>query len=96
MCTDIHKSRVNSFLLTFTYGFGMDKYSSPISYFWGALCTLLGALSLNDIAMIIGILLSIATFIINWVYRRRDFLHKKKLREEYYAKYNQDNNRRDL
>ncbi|WP_392552961.1 phage holin family protein [Orbus wheelerorum] len=74
----------------------MDKYSSPISYFWGALCTLLGALSLNDIAMIIGILLSIATFIINWIYRRRDFLHKKKLREEYYAKYNQDNNRRDL
>ncbi|WP_392564303.1 phage holin family protein [Orbus wheelerorum] len=74
----------------------MDRYSSPVSYFWGAICTLFGALSLNDITMIIGIILSIVTFFINWAYRRRDFQHKKKLREEYYAKYKKDNNGCDL
>lgn len=74
----------------------MDKYSSPISYVWGALCTLFGALSLNDIAIIIGILLSIATFLINWLYKRRDFLHKKQLRERFYEKYNQNSDNDDL
>lgn len=74
----------------------MEKYTSPISYFWGAICTLLGALSLNDVALIIGIILSIATFFINWAYKRREFQHKKKLREQFYEKYNKDNNRLDL
>lgn len=92
----IHKSRVNAFSLTFSYGYHMDKYSSPISYIWGALCALFGALSLNDIAMVIGIVLSIATFIINWIYRRREFLHKKKLREQFYEKYNKDCHRNNL
>lgn len=76
--------------------FKMDKYSSPISYFWGILCTLFGALSLNDIAIIIGIILSIATFIINWVYKRKDFLHKKKLREKQYAKCKKNCDNSDL
>ena len=47
-------------------------------------------LSLNDIAIIIGIIISIATFIINWIYKRRDFNHKKNLREQYYAKHYSD------
>ncbi|WP_392551598.1 HP1 family phage holin [Orbus wheelerorum] len=76
--------------------FIMDRYSSPVSYFWGAICTLIGAFSLNEIAIIIGIILSVATFFINWAYRRRDFQHKKKLREEYYAKYKKDNDDSDL
>lgn len=76
--------------------FNMDKYTSPVSYFWGAICTLLGALSLNDIAIIIGIILSIATFAINWAYKRRDFQHKKKLREQYYEKHEKDSDRYDL
>lgn len=74
----------------------MDRYTSQISYFWGALCTLIGAFSLNEIAIIIGIILSVATFIINWVYKRRDFQHKKNLREQYYAKYNKDSHNDDL
>ncbi|WP_081295691.1 phage holin family protein [Gilliamella sp. Fer4-1] len=74
----------------------MERYSSPMSYFWGALCTLLGALSLNDIAIIVGIILSIATFIINWLYKRRDFYHKKKLREQYYEKHNKNSDECDL
>lgn len=74
----------------------MDKYSSSISYFLGAVCTLFGALSLNDIAIIIGIFLSIATFVINWLYKRQDFLHKKKLREKIYEKYKQDHENHDL
>jgi len=76
--------------------FTMDKYSSPVSYFWGAICTLIGAFSLNEIAIIIGIILSIATFFINWAYKRRDFQHKKKLREEYYAAHKKDSDRYDL
>lgn len=74
----------------------MERYTSPISYFWGAICTLLGALSLNDIAIIVGIILSIATFIINWVYKRRDFYHKKDLREQYYEKHNKNSDECDL
>ena len=74
----------------------MDKYTSPVSYFWGATCTILGALSLNDIAIIIGIILSIATFIINWIYKRRDFNHKKNLREQYYAKHEKNSDNCDL
>ncbi|OTQ71034.1 HP1 family phage holin [Gilliamella sp. N-G2] len=74
----------------------MDKYTSPVSYFWGATCTILGALSLNDIAIIIGIILSIATFIINWIYKRRDFYHKKNLREQYYAKHEKNSDDCDL
>lgn len=72
----------------------MDKYSSPVSYLWGFLCTLFGALSLNDIAVIIGIFLSIATFIINWVYKRQDFLHKKTLREAFFKKHNRHRNKK--
>ncbi|WP_091346977.1 phage holin family protein [Gilliamella bombicola] len=74
----------------------MEKYTSPISYFWGAICTLFGALSLNDIAIVVGIILSIATFIINWVYKRRDFHHKKNLREQYYEKHNKNSDECDL
>lgn len=74
----------------------MDKYTSPVSYVWGALCALFGVLSLNEIAVVIGIILSVATFFINWVYKRRDFQHKKNLREQYYAKYNKDSHNDDL
>ncbi|WP_216354883.1 HP1 family phage holin [Gilliamella apicola] len=74
----------------------MDKYTSPISYFWGVTCSMFGVLSLNDIAIIIGIIISIATFIINWIYKRRDFNHKKKLREQYYAKHEKNSDDCDL
>ncbi|WP_216354609.1 HP1 family phage holin [Gilliamella apicola] len=74
----------------------MDKYTSPVSYFWGVTCSMFGFLSLNDIAIIIGIIISIATFIINWIYKRRDFNHKKNLREQYYAKYEKNHHDCDL
>ncbi|KFA58944.1 hypothetical protein GAPWKB11_0833 [Gilliamella apicola] len=51
---------------------------------------------MNDIAIIVGIILSIATFIINWLYKRRDFYHKKKLREQYYEKHNKNSDECDL
>ena len=74
----------------------MDKYTSPISYFWGVTYSMFGVLSLNDIAIIIGIIISIATFIINWIYKRRDFNHKKNLREQYYAKHEKNHHDCDL
>lgn len=74
----------------------MDKYSSPFSYGWGVICTVLGAFSLNEIALLIGIITTVLTCIINWIYKRRDFLHKKKLREQFYEKYNQSSNNNEL
>lgn len=69
----------------------MNKYTSPVSYFWGGICTVFGALDLNKVALIIGIVTTVLTFFINWVYKRRDFIHKKELREQHYAKYKKDN-----
>ncbi|SUB82011.1 Uncharacterised protein [Pragia fontium] len=50
-----------------------EKYSSPFSYLFGGICTALGALSLNDWALIIGILSTAGTFAVNWYYKRKEF-----------------------
>ncbi|WP_086113969.1 HP1 family phage holin [Xenorhabdus beddingii] len=39
----------------------MDKYTSLTAYGWGAFTAMLGALSLNDWAIVIGILSTIGT-----------------------------------
>lgn len=74
----------------------MDKYTSPVSYVWGILCATFGAMTLNEWALVIGILTTVGTFIINWMYKRRDFNHKKKLREQYYEKYNKDSDNHNM
>lgn len=74
----------------------MERYTSAISCFWGAVCALLGSLKLNDVAVVLGVILSIATFIINWLYKRKDFYHKKELREKHYEKYGKDSKECDL
>ncbi|MCA6222405.1 phage holin family protein [Photorhabdus antumapuensis] len=56
----------------------MDKYTSPIAYTWGAFTVMLGALSLNDWAIIIGIICTVGTFGVNWYYKHREFSRNDK------------------
>jgi hypothetical protein len=51
----------------------MEKYTTSSAYGWGAFCTMLGALSLNDWALVVGILCSLGTFAVNWHYKRKEF-----------------------
>ncbi|WP_347254372.1 phage holin family protein [Leminorella grimontii] len=51
----------------------MDKYSTGSAYGWGAFTAMLGALSLNDWALVIGIGCTIGTFVVNWHYKRKEF-----------------------
>ncbi|WP_140187787.1 phage holin family protein [Providencia stuartii] len=54
-----------------------EKYSSPFSYALGVITTAAGALSLDQWAVLIGIVCTVATFLVNWYYKRKEF----KLRE---------------
>lgn len=50
----------------------MEKHSSVISYVSGGGLFSVGALSLNDVAMIVGIITGVGTFIVNWWYKAKD------------------------
>lgn len=50
-----------------------DKYSGPAAYTWGLITSVLGVLSLDQWAVLIGIVCTIGTFFINWYYRRKEF-----------------------
>lgn len=56
----------------------MEKHSSAISYITSGGWFSYGALTLNDIAMIVGIVTGLGTFVVNWYYKRKEF----KLREQ--------------
>lgn len=49
----------------------MEKITSPVSYVWGAICTAIGAFSLNEWAVLIGIIVSIATYFTNLYYKNK-------------------------
>ncbi|ELV2782380.1 TPA: phage holin family protein [Enterobacter cloacae] len=50
----------------------MDKIREWFSYWFGGLTAMGGVLSLNDWALIVGILCTIGTFGINWYYKRKE------------------------
>ena len=50
----------------------MEKHSSAISYLTGGSLFSAGALTLNDLAMIVGIATGLGTFIVNWYYKRKE------------------------
>ncbi|EGY1539111.1 hypothetical protein JHR70_002367 [Salmonella enterica] len=50
----------------------MDKIREWFSYSFGGLTAMGGILSLNDLAVIIGILCAVGTFGINWYYKRKE------------------------
>lgn len=50
----------------------MDKIREWLSYWFGGITTMGGVLSLNDWAIIIGIVCTVGTFGINWYYKRKE------------------------
>ncbi|PIJ51988.1 hypothetical protein BL250_03225 [Erwinia sp. OLTSP20] len=49
----------------------MDKYSSQLSYWVASILTAAGALTLQDWAVLVGIIVAIGTFGVNWYYKRK-------------------------
>ncbi|HAT1527835.1 TPA: phage holin family protein [Morganella morganii] len=59
-----------------------DKYSSPAAYAWGVFTAALGPLSLDQWAVLIGIVCTIGTFAVNWYYKRKEFQLKAEAHNE--------------
>lgn len=49
----------------------MEKYSSHASFLMSWILTIMGVTSLQNFAIVIGLLLGIGTFILNWHYKRK-------------------------
>ena len=50
-----------------------EKYSSPVAYIWGFIAAIFGVMSLDQWAVLIGIICTIGTFAVNWYYKRKEF-----------------------
>lgn len=50
----------------------MEKHSSTISYFTSGGWFSYGAITLNDVAMVVGIVTGLGTFVVNWYYKRKE------------------------
>ena len=59
----------------------MDKLTTPVSYVTSATMTVLGGLTINEWMAVIGIILGIATFVVNWFYKHKQFKQAQKSRE---------------
>ena len=66
-----------------------EKYSSPAAYFWGLFTTAAGAtsswlgdVSLEQWAIVAGIICTVGTFLVNWYYKRKEFQLKAGERHE--------------
>lgn len=51
----------------------MEKHSSFVAYFTSGSLFGTGAMTLNDIAMVVGIVTGVGTFVVNWWYKRKEF-----------------------
>lgn len=52
----------------------MEKVTSFIAYTVAVLLAWVGKYSAQDIAMIVGAVVGVGTFVINWYYRRKSYL----------------------
>ena len=50
----------------------MEKHSSAVSYITGGSLFSWGTITLNDVAMLVGILTGLGTFVVNWYYKRKE------------------------
>ena len=50
----------------------MEKHASSVSYITGGSLFSWGTLTLNDVAMIVGIATGLGTFLVNWYYKRKE------------------------
>ncbi|EKN4696016.1 hypothetical protein ABF228_002639 [Yersinia ruckeri] len=51
----------------------MERISSAIAYLVAAVLACIGALTPQDIALLIGAAVAVGTFFINWYYRRKSY-----------------------
>lgn len=49
----------------------MEKYSSQLSYWVASMVTAAGAMTLQDWAVLVGIVVAIGTFFVNWYYKSK-------------------------
>lgn len=54
-------------------GLSMERISSAIAYLVAAVLACIGALTPQDIALLIGAAVAVGTFFINWYYRRKSY-----------------------
>lgn len=50
----------------------MERHSSVISYVTSGGWFGYGAITLNDVAMVVGICTGLGTFIVNWYYKQKE------------------------
>ncbi len=55
----------------------MEKFTSGAAVGTGSTTALVGAMSLNDWAIIVGIICTVGTFGLNWYYKRKEFILKQ-------------------
>lgn len=57
--------------------FSADRLRERLTILWGTFTATAGALSLGDVAIIVGILCTIGSLLINWYYKARDDKRKE-------------------
>ncbi|MGM8388906.1 HP1 family phage holin [Enterobacter hormaechei] len=57
--------------------FSADRVRERLAILWGTFTATAGALSLGDVAIIVGILCTIGSLLINWYYKARDDKRKE-------------------
>ena len=58
----------------------MEKHSSSLAYLTSVSTAIFGGVTLQDVALVVGIITTIGTFAVNWYYKDRE--HDREEREE--------------
>lgn len=54
-------------------GLNMERISSFVAYCVSVVCMFIGALTPQDIAFLVGAVVAVGTFFVNWYYRRKSY-----------------------
>jgi len=57
----------------------MERHSSFMSYVTGGGLFSWGTITLNDVAMVVGICTGLGTFLVNWYYKRKEDKRQERL-----------------
>lgn len=55
-----------------TSRWSMDKQTSVTAYATGAFTTLVGSITLQEVAIWVGIICTVCTFLVNWWYKHKE------------------------
>lgn len=55
----------------------MEYFISRIPYAFSGINLAIGGVTLNEAVAVFGVILGIATFVVNWVYKHRDYALKQ-------------------